>query len=346
MGGGESRVRAVTMIGRRSVAVLETAAPETPLPVDHVEGPTLVSLISPGTELNWYYDPAEDPPGGYPAVPGYAAVFRVEAIGADVSDVAVGDVVLAFYGGHASHQRQPAERVVRVPHDLSPQRAPFARMMSIPMASLSTTRARPPGPVGVSGLGLVGHLAAQVLAAAGYVVVAWGEGQARRDLLSAAGIEVLESAPRRAGYADDDPKGSGDLALVLECSGREQAAIDACAVVRRGGEVTLVGLPWRQRSDIPAFTLLRTIFHRYVELRSGWEYAIPDQPMPFISGSAVENMSAAMRWLAEGRIEVDGLATVIPVDEAAAAYAGLRERSWPTLSAIFDWTIPRPRRGG
>jgi threonine dehydrogenase-like Zn-dependent dehydrogenase len=326
------------MTARRTVKILETEPPSEPLPPGHVEGVTLASIISPGTELNWYYDPAADPPGGYPAVPGYTAVFRIDDVSPDVEELGIGDVALAFYGSHSSHQRHLAERVVRVPDALSPLVAPFARMMAISMATLSTTRARPPGPIGVSGLGIVGHLAAKVFHAAGYEVLAWGEGQERQALLAATGLAVQTEAPRRRGMADDDPDGSGELQLVLECSGREDAVVDACAAVRRGGEVVMVGLPWRQRSEVPAHALLRTIFHRYVELRSGWEYAIPDQALPFTVGSGVENMAGAMRWLMEGRVDVEGLATVVVVADAPAAYAGLSERTWPTLSAVFDWT--------
>lgn len=332
------RDRAVVVTGRHSVELHQREPDQGALPSSHVEGLTLASMISPGTELNWYYDPLSDPPGGYPAFPGYTAVFEVTAVGDAVRELTVGDRALAFYGGHTGFQRQPADRVVRVSEELSPLLAPYARMMAISMATLTTTSARPPARIGVSGLGIVGQLATRVFAAAGYEVVAWDAAPERRALLPDEGVLALAAAPRQQETADDDPAGSGDLALVLECSGREQAVLDACAVVRKGGEVVMVGLPWRQHSNGSAYELLRIIWHRYVVLRSGWEYSIPDQPVEHVNGSAVENMTGAMRWLADSRIDVSGLAAVVPVSQAPSAYAGLRAKTWPALSAVFDWT--------
>lgn len=298
--------------------------------------------MSPGTELNWYYDPRDPARTGYPLVPGYAAVFEVDRVGELVEWPRPGDRVLDPSGRHASWQRTLASRVVALRPGTAAATAVFARLMAVSMATLSTTRVRPPEPVGVSGLGLVGHLGAKIMASSGYLVTAWDIDGRRRAALDIPGVEVSERAPVPAEYAYDDPAGSGDLALVLECSGSDQAVLDACASVRRGGEVVLVGLPWRPVSGVPAHEMLRVVFHRYVSIRSGWEYQVPDRREDFRDGSTRANLEAAVRWLEAGRITVDGLATVVAPESAAEAYASMHARTWPTLSAVFDWTRPGP----
>ena len=42
----------------------------------------------------------------------------------------------------------------------------------------------------------------------------------------------------------EDPAYAGEVELVIECSGHEQAAFDGCRIVRKRGEVVLVGAPW------------------------------------------------------------------------------------------------------
>src|SRR5688500_17254442 len=116
-----------------------------------VQGRTIATLVSAGTELAVYTGTA------FPVQPGYACVFEVDEVGTDVADVRVGDLAFCM-GTHA--QRQCIERadVLLLPDGMLPEHAVYARMMGVSMTTLVTTKARPPGPVLVTGLGLVGHL--------------------------------------------------------------------------------------------------------------------------------------------------------------------------------------------
>ena len=334
---GSRRLSAITVTGPQMVELIQQEVNRPPLGPQEVEGATLFSLVSPGTELNSLFSPRPEAPPTYPAVPGYAAVFSVDAVGADVRGLSPGDIALAFFGGHASHQRQLASHVVRVPPELSPSVAPFARLAAITTATIATTTARPPGPVGVSGLGIVGHLAALQFAACGYEVTAWDPNPARRALMRRPDVRVLGEAPIDPQVARDDSRGFGPFQLVVESSGIEQAVLDACAVVRKRGEVVMVGLAWRPRSDTSAFELLRTIFNRYAVLRSGWEWEVPLHETDFRTGDTVSHLAGTMRWLAQGRIDVTGLATKAHPGDCQAVYEGLLDGTWPTPTALFDW---------
>ncbi len=323
MSGRRWRVQ-FTEPGRAELVEEETPGPLGP---GEVEGPTLFTLISPGTELAVYrglHGGAE-----FPCGTGYAATFAVERVGGDVTDLTPGDVAFCM-GGHRSHQRAAADAVLRVPDGLAPEAAVFARLMGVSMTTLTTTRARPPDAVLVTGLGLVGHLAAKVFCACGYDVIGVDPSEPRRRLAEEGGLSHV--------LAEPDPAVTGDVALCVECSGHEKAVWDACRLVRKGGEVVLVGVPWTKRSEVDAHAVLNEVFHRYVHLRGGWEWELPRHARDFAPGSIFGNLEGALRWLAEGRISVDGLAEVHTPAEAQEVYQSLSEAHGERLSALFDWT--------
>jgi threonine dehydrogenase-like Zn-dependent dehydrogenase len=302
---------------------------DTPLGPREVAGQTRATLISAGTELAGAYQGSR-----FPSHPGYAAVFEVERVGSEVQRVRPGDLAFCM-GPHRTFQRSPEERVLRLPERLTPQEAVFARLMGVTMSTLTTTAARPPEPVVVTGLGLVGHLGAQIFASCGYAVTAVDPDPRRREIATQAGLRsVLERVPV------SDPELSGRVALLLECSGHEKAVLDGCRIVRKKGEVALVGAPWRRRTDATAHELLHAIFHNYIVLRSGWEWELPLQPTEFRANSIFSNYAAALEWLAEGRIKVRSLYTLLSPREAQQAYQDLLHNRCRSLATVFDWTQP------
>lgn len=317
----------VTFTGKEQAELLSEPLDGTPLKDSEVAGPTLYSLISAGTELSWGYRGNK-----FPATPGYAAVFCIEEVGAGVDRFANGD--LAFCTGtHTSYQRRNAAEALRVPDGLAPQKAVFARLMGVSMSTLTTTAARPPGKVIVAGLGPVGHLAAKIFAASGYEVLACDPAPERQALARAGGIRRVE-----AQMPLHDPAWAGETSLVVECSGHEASVLDACRMVRKGGEVVLIGVPWTRRTELSAHELLNLIFHRYVILRSGWEWELPLHAQDFRRNSIWGNLKSALHWLHEGRVHVEALATLHPPQDCQTVYQNLLHSKAERLAAVFDWT--------
>ncbi len=311
----------------RATATLVDRQEDQPLAADQVEGVTRFTLVSPGTELAGAYLGER-----FPAFPGYAAVFQVEAVGADVEHVRPGELLFCM-GNHQGRQRVRAVDTVPVPAGLAAEHAPFCRLMSVTMSTLQTTLARPPATVLVTGLGPVGHLAAQLFGAYGFDVIAVDPLEARREWATKGGIaRVLPSVPV------DDPAVSRNVALHLECSGHEQAALDGCRVVMKKGEVALVGAPWSQRVDIQAHEFLREIFFNYIMLRSGWEWELPHHTTDFRRGSIFGNFAEALRLLSTGRMALDGLYEVLAPADCQSVFQDLMHRRASTLFQVFDWS--------
>lgn len=318
----------VAITARERAELVPFEVDTSPLGPREVRGRTLASLVSAGTELHWCYTGES-----FPVHPGYAAIFEVEECGAEVETLKPGDRALCM-GGHRSHQRTTADNAVRVPDNLDAQKAAFARLMGVTMSTLVTTTARPPDLVLVTGLGPVGHLGAQIFGACGYRVVACDPSPARREIAESTGRcgRVLPAVPK------DDPAVAGHVSLALECAGHEGAALDCIGVVRKRGEVVLVGTPWRRYTDSTAHDVVHAIFHRYAVVRSGWEWEVPLHGQEFRVGDLYGNLAAALEWLADGRVVVEGLYQTAAPAEAQRVYQDLLAGRWPRLAAVFDWS--------
>ena len=323
-----SQACAVHFVAKERAELVAEAHRDQPLGPHEISGQTLVSLISPGTELSWGYTGDKFPIGS-----GYAALFQVEAMGSEVTDVKVGDRGICL-GNHRSDQRVERDRMVLVPEGLDPMQAVFARLMVVSMATLTTTTARPPGRVLVTGLGAVGHIAAQNFAGAGYEVWACDPDAGRREMALRAGIQTVV-----AKVPVEDQAWAGKIDLVVECSGHEGAVLDGCKVVRTGGEVVLLGVPWKRKSEVYAFDVLHAVFHRYAVLRSGWEWELPWNETDYRIGSTVGNITGAIRWLAEGRVKVAGIYVVLSPRECQRAYQELLTQKPGKLTTVLDWRL-------
>lgn len=322
---------AITFVESMQAGLLPVEPDALSLGPQEVAGRTLASLISAGTELAVYQGLQAGV--AYPCETGYAAVFEVEQVGSEVEDIKPGERVLCM-GPHRSHQRARREQCVRVPDGLPPQHAVFARLMGVSMSTLATTNARPPARVLVTGLGPVGHLAAQIFASCGYQVAACDPDAGRRAIASQHGL-----APVLTRIADD-PQWVRNIDLAVECSGHEAAVLEACRVARKGGEVVLVGVPWQRRSEISAHEILHEVFHRYIVLRSGWEWELPLHATDFRRGSIYGNLEAALGWLKSRRINVEDLHQTVSPRQAQEVYQNLLHHRFERLAVVFDWSDP------
>jgi threonine dehydrogenase-like Zn-dependent dehydrogenase len=301
-----------------------------------IRGRTLCTLISQGTELGWANGDV------FPIRPGYAAVFEVTEIGEGVDGVSVGDRRFAM-GQHRSTQTHDVRYTLALPEGLSPDRAVLARLMGVSMTSLMTTKARPGDRVVISGAGPVGFLAAHLFAIGGYRVTVVDPDPVRRAQIAQSGI-----ADRRASIGDAKDL-AGKVALVVDCSGHEGAVIDACRLVRKLGEVVMVGVPWRQATEISAHELMQAVFFNLVTLRSGWEWEFPILGRDFVWEELLEGYNnaphsilggflRALEWLSDGLIEVEGLICHVTPDDPASLYSDISRRAIEQPFIVIDWT--------
>src|SRR5688572_21099322 len=298
---------------------------------------TLVTLISPGTELaNWQgkLHMNTDAPRWYPMTNvGYANVGEVVAAGSAVA-VRPGQRVYSM-GNHASVIRIDARDrfCVPVPDDLSDERAVFVRLANVSMTTMRTTIAHGGDRVAVVGLGLIGNLAAQVFQACGMAVNAVDLSPARREIAERCGIRAIygpESVPELA----------RQHRLVVEATGTAEALAGAIGLAQNGGEIVMIGAPWGgEENSVPSSRLTRDLFFRFLTLRSGSEWELPRQRVPQMADSIVANVETGLSWLQDGRLQVEPLITHrLPAAEIQHAYEGLLTRKDEYLGVILRWS--------
>ena len=301
-----------------------------------VRGPTRVTLISPGTEIAWLNG------GNYPLRPGYAAVFEAAEIGAGVKGIDKGDLLLCM-GEHRSVQQFDQRYVIKLPKGLAPERAVIARLAAVSVTTLMTTAARPHDRVIVSGAGPVGYLAAHLFANSGYRVTVVEPSPARQAMVRRSGLgDVQASVPL------GDPHYEGKVALVVDCSGHEQAVLDGCRIVRKKGEVVLVGVPWKAHTQRLAHELMHAVFFKFAVLRSGWEWEVPVTSRDFVweelyegynnaPHSTMSALALALDWIAANRIPLDGLVTQKPSSDPQATYDALQRGEISEPFVVLNW---------
>ncbi|TNC72761.1 zinc-binding dehydrogenase [Rubellimicrobium roseum] len=331
--------REIMISGRRVFELVDCQ--DSPLAPGEIRGPTVVTLVSQGTEIGW----ADG--GIYPVRPGYAAIFCVEEIGSAVTGVRKGELRFAM-GPHRSSQTHAVLDTLPVPNGLPPDIAVIARLMGVSMTTLMTTAARPGDRVIVTGAGPVGLLAAQLFRIGGYRVTVVDPDLLRRSQAAKAGLhDALAAMPL------DDPDLAGRVALVVECSGHETAVVEGCRILRRLGEVVLIGVPWRKYTDKTAHELLNAVFFGLITVRSGWEWQLPLHSRGFIweelhqgynnaPHSSFSGYELALSWLAEGRIQLDGLVRVEAPDDPQALYTRIIDRTIEEPLIVLDWANKTP----
>ncbi|MEO6609276.1 MAG: dehydrogenase, partial [Aestuariivirga sp.] len=140
----------------------------------------------------------------------------------------------------------------------------------------------------------------------------------------------------------------GKVALVVDCSGHEKAVLDGCKVVRKKGEVVLVGVPWKAHTQILAHEILNAVFFSFAVLRSGWEWEVPIVERGFVweelyegynnaPHSTMSELKLALDWLAAGKIPLDGLVTSRKISNPQPIYDALMARTIAQPFVVLDW---------
>jgi len=330
--------REIVFTGKREFRLLDYD--EAPLGAGEVRGPTLATLVSPGTELAWADGDS------FPLRPGYAAVFEAEEIGPAVAGIERGDRLLCM-GAHRSTQQFDARYILKLPRGMAAETGVIARLMGVSMTTLMTTAARPGDRVIVCGAGPVGYLAAHQCRIAGYDVTLVEPDEERRTHARDSGIErTLAAVPV------EDPAYQGKVTLVIDCSGHEKAVLDGCRVVRRRGEVVLVGVPWKAHTGLLAHEILNAVFFNHAVLRSGWEWEVPILSRGFVweelyegynnaPHSTFSGLATALRWLDEDRVPLKGLIRTMSPEDPGQLYGGLIAREVREPFVVLDWRNSR-----
>ncbi|MBI1294595.1 zinc-binding dehydrogenase [bacterium] len=325
--------------GPNEVALREDELPAAP-PPHAVRLRTHYSLISPGTELALltqthigFSKPETHPWVKYPLYPGYAAVGEVEAVGADVTAFAPGDLVF-YMGKHELYADvDPRETpVLPIPSTARIDHLPFARLAQIANSACYVADVFAGHRVAVIGLGLVGNLAAQICRRHGAEVIAVDLSQARRDIAARCGIVHAVEAERADAVAAVKAWSNGGADVVIEATGNPALVTPALQMVRPRGQVILLGSS-RGAAEIDVYTLI----HRPGVIVRGAHETV----LPLIAEDGLDRrtvLTQMLDWIAQGHLIIEPLHTHTSLpQELTQAYHVLNTDKDHALGVLVDW---------
>ncbi|MBR4518922.1 MAG: zinc-binding alcohol dehydrogenase [Victivallales bacterium] len=341
--------RTVAVITRKGeVITRKEAVPE--LKENEVLIKVMVSLISPGTEMNKPRD-RRVKPDGEDEVFGYANAGEVMKVNGDSRGLKAGMRVVAMGTGYAIHGNYavvPINLVMPIPEDVSYEEAVFAHLGITAMQGVR--RAEPAlGSYGiVLGQGIVGNLAAQLFQLAGARVITWEGVAARLRIAKKCGVKNQVNFKTTDAVAATQafcaPYGA-DFAM-LAFGGNATKALDQaklCMKVSQDGhamgnivliggcKVEVGGGAWSGNLDFRASSRTGAGYHD-----AAWEHG-RDYPAVFCEYNTRRNMHEFLTLLSEKRVKVAPMITHrMPLAEVGTAADLLLEHPDQALGMILE----------
>jgi 2-desacetyl-2-hydroxyethyl bacteriochlorophyllide A dehydrogenase len=269
----------------------------------------------------------------YPRVMGHEFVGQVEAVGAGVSRVRVGDRVVVepnyscgvcplcregnrnlclartaigidVDGCFAEAVRVPARCCWAAPAGVPDDELVLSEPLAVVVRAVGRGAAGPGTTAAVVGVGTLGLLALQVLRARGARVLCVGRSSRRFALagrLGAEAVHAVSDGPLEAVAARFSGREGVDC--VVETAGTPEAVTHALALVRPGGRVVLTGLP-HAATPVSFFSVVR----REITITGSMIYQ--------------DEFGEAIRLVASGQVQTAPLVTHrLPLDDIARAFA-------------------------
>ncbi len=276
---------------------------------------------------------------------GYSNVGRVLSIGEGVTGFEVGDRVVSN-GPHAEHVVVAKNLCAKVPTGVSEEAASFTVIGAIGMQGIRLLAPTLGETVVVTGLGLIGLLAVQLLRSAGCRVIGIDLDAEKCALARQFGAIAVNPA------AGEDPLeisrqvtgGRGvDGVLITAATKSNEPVHQAALMCRKRGRIVLVGVVGLQlsRSDFYEKELSFQVSCSYGPGRydSNYEEGGMDYPFGYVRWTEQRNFEAFLDLLAEGRIETEPLVSHrFPFADALKAYDGTHLRG--ALGMVLEY----PRR--
>jgi len=280
------------------------------------------SCVSPGTEGRVLNGTQVGHPG-FPVIPGYAVVGRVEAGDADWVGrrVIYGGTrrasISRLWGGHTEFAVTGTDGLVPVPKSADPVAVSAARLAAIAYRGVRKAAVLPHETIFVVGLGPIGQFSARWFAAAGCRVVGIDLATERRNWFAGE-----TCAPEEA--RDLVPDGAD---VVVDCTGVPAAFASSVSFVRqiswgsngRSARVIVQG------SYPTTFTVdYDEAFRREIDIM-------------FPRDTTREDLEAAVAAIDRGSLDARSvISRVVPPEQAAEAFEWFRSDP-SVLTVAFDW---------
>jgi len=284
-----------------------------------------------------------------PLALGYCNVGRVAEVGAGVSMFAVGDRVVSN-GKHAEVVCVPQNLCARIPDEVGDEQAAFSVLGAIALQGIRLAQPTLGECVVVTGLGLIGLLAVQLLRAQGCRVMGIDFDPGRLALAQRFGAEAVVNpgaGEDALQVAQSFSRGRGvDAVLITASTTSSEPVSQAARMCRKRGRIVLVGVTGLElsRADFYEKELSFQVSCSYGPGRydPAYEDAGHDYPVGFVRWTEQRNFEAVLDMMAAGNLDVVPLISHrYPLDRAIEAYE-LLTSDVPALGILLEY----PKDGG
>ena len=261
-----------------------------------------------------------------PIALGYCHAGVVLEVGSGVSEFQRGDRVVTN-GPHAEIVRVAARLAAKIPDGVQFEAAAFTPVAAIALQGIRLANPTLGETVVVYGLGLIGLLAVQLLAANGCRVIGIDRSPGRLALGSQFGATVVDSNDGSvANHVIALTGGIGADAVVMTlASDSDEPMHEAAEMSRQRGRLILVGVSGLKlrRDDFYKKELSFQVSCSYGPGRydPSYESRGIDYPLPYVRWSEQRNFDAVLHLMARGRVDPQPLITHrVPFERASSAY--------------------------
>ncbi len=282
---------------------------------------------------------------------GYTAMGRVIEVTDDVSAIHVGDLV-ACGGADAAHAEVLSvgtNLCAKVHEGTDPRHAALATIASIAMQGVRQAEVRLGESVVVVGLGLIGQLTMQFLAAQGCRTIGIDLDPQQVELAKRCGFEYSYHAEMEGitSAVLDLTGGIGTDAVIITAGTSSLGPVNlAGELCRKKGKVVIVGA-------VPTGFERKHYYRKELDLRMSSSYGPGrydpqyeekgiDYPVGYVRWTEQRNMQAYLDLLAAGRLNIEPLIThEFALERAKEAYDMILSRSEHYCAVLLKYDIDR-----
>lgn len=323
----------------RITAPFEAAITECPEPVLMPDGVLVrarCTAISVGTEMRQYRDErVEQNPAGFPRANGYSMVGVIEAVGAEVTDLTVGQRVFVAMP-HDALVVVPRAQVYVVPDSAPDEQAIFTTLCEIGLHALRRGNPSLGENVAIIGQGIIGLATLAVARAWGLRTIALDLDTRRLAYARAVGADLVVN-PLNSDYeaqiaAFCGPEG---VDLVVEAASSWRAIQTAYRIVRRRGCISVVA----RHTDIPDFNPIQDgMMTKEVLFTTSYAHPVMDAPPDLLRWTRPRDNRLILEMIGKGRIDMAPAITHrIAPEDIPAIYRRLHEGDTSIAGVVVDW---------
>lgn len=273
---------------------------------------------------------------------GYSNAGEVIKAGTDVTEFRVGDRVVSN-GPHAEVVSVPKNLVAKIPDDVSYEQASFTVVGAIALQGIRLIEPTFGETVVVTGLGLIGLIAAQLLKANGCNVIGIDPDERKLNIARNYGIQVAQAGVDDPVKLVQDETGQiGADAVLITASTKSNDVIKQSAQMsRKRGRIVLVGVIGLDidRADFYEKELSFQVSCSYGPGRydADYEQKGQDYPLPYVRWTEKRNFETILDAIQSGNLKLDSLITErIPFDDYLKIYENISDSD--SIASLLEYS--------